>query len=154
MSDMSDQAAVAGDLPDGGDAGCQKRLHGENGAAADGPAGAAEQPPDCEEEQCEFGEPEPPQKRVKVDPDSELDIRFLICSKVSACRPPARTGLTMTTSQEAGAIIGKGGANINHLRKDVSIAAHSDRLSRPVSGNESLFSHTPCPARILPARPV
>ncbi|CAG2165419.1 unnamed protein product [Oppiella nova] len=40
---------------------------------------------------------EPPAKKVRAS--EELDIRFLVSSK------------------EAGAIIGKGGANINHLRK-------------------------------------
>ena len=58
---------------------CQKRLHaGENGSFLEE---AREAPP--QQPEPGFGEPEPPQKRVKVDPDSELDIRFLICSKVS-----------------------------------------------------------------------
>lgn len=96
MSDMSDQPPAApcatGSLPDGaGDAvGCQKRLHGENGSVAatssNSSGGAAEQQQEEEVQASPVelsGEPEPPQKRVKVDPDSELDIRFLICGKVS-----------------------------------------------------------------------
>ena len=91
MSDHSQPTASAsgdGLQPDGGpDAGCQKRLHGMGGERDDGGGGRCQRSSSRtalrQAATAEFGEPEPPQKRVKVDPDSELDIRFLICSKVS-----------------------------------------------------------------------
>lgn len=92
---MSDSKPVTPDpdvthQPDLTDAGCQKRLHADGGSeqngSADAPAvSAAEQQPLHQNDAAAEPqhEPEPPQKRVKVDPESELDIRFLICSKVS-----------------------------------------------------------------------
>lgn len=75
-----------------------KRLHAAsdsiNGSGGGGHAAdMVKEEPGSAAEQPESGEPEPPQKRVKVelDPGSELDIRFLISSKVSdvCCRAPA-----------------------------------------------------------------
>ena len=67
----------------------------------------------------ETGSTLPPTKKIRTN--EELDIRFLVSSKVS-CTWSLLYRLVILiqfSSKEAGAIIGKGGANINNLRKNV-----------------------------------
>lgn len=84
MSDTSLSTSSPTVLTDAGSDHHPKRLHADSGVngsevVRDEAAGSGTA------ESTESGEPEPPQKRVKVelDPGSELDIRFLISSKVS-----------------------------------------------------------------------
>lgn len=87
-------------------------------------------------------------KRICLD--DEVEIRFLIASKVANLDqlPPLRTSLTtrsacanlpsgfsvlslsLSRSQDAGAIIGKSGANINSLRKSVNATERFRKLWR------------------------
>lgn len=61
----------------------------------------------------------PPTKKIRTN--EELDIRFLVSSKVSYLVVALANTVILIrfSSKEAGAIIGKGGANINNLRKNV-----------------------------------